>query len=223
MIIAFQQSCSSANKHSKHEAFRLACQNGALLRISVWFMHVRDALWNFSSIVARPSVASNHETFVFLPLRAFVGAANVKCYSKQLKHYLRLRSEPREMPLVIIIEEKPRKRRTYATEQQHFRQAARLLLKKISQSFWFTTRNFLLRHNFHSSGTQSAPAEPFSTQTWKFLASGWINIFIRMRDGPREMKSCARLIKAPMPMIRLVRRRWHNTGASLRHRKLAPN
>lgn len=41
-------------------------------------------------------------------------------YSKQLKHYLRLRFEPREMPLVIIIGEKPRKRRTYATEQQHF-------------------------------------------------------------------------------------------------------
>lgn len=71
----------------------------------------------------------------FLPLRAFVGAANVKCYSKQLKHYLRLRSEPREMPLVIIIEEKPRKQRNYATEQQHFQQAARLLLKKISPSF----------------------------------------------------------------------------------------
>lgn len=41
-------------------------------------------------------------------------------YSKQLKHYLRLRFEPRQMPLVIIIGEKPRKRRTYATEQQHF-------------------------------------------------------------------------------------------------------
>lgn len=66
----------------------------------------------------------------FLFRRAFVGAANVKCYSKQLKHYLRLRSEPRQMPLVIIIEEKPRKRRTYATEQQHFCGPQRLLLKK---------------------------------------------------------------------------------------------
>lgn len=72
----------------------------------------------------------------FLPLRAFVGAANVKCYSKQLKHYLRLRSEPREMPLVIIIEEKATKAASLMQPNSStFGCLQDFCWKKISQSF----------------------------------------------------------------------------------------
>lgn len=105
----------------------------------------------------------------FLPLRAFVGAANVKCYSKQLKHYLRLRFEPREMPLVIIIEEKATKAANLCNRTAALLAACKISAEKISQSFWFTTRNFLLRHNFHSNGTHSrSPSDHFRNKHGNF-------------------------------------------------------